>query len=159
MHVTLRVARHVYNLRSRRSFRVIEKALWASLGRFDTHVVQFTVLGNHIHLLVEADGHVSLGRAMKGLAVRLARGLNRMMGKRGRVLDDRYHGHVLRTPTEVKHARAYIAGNFAKHAAERGEKLRADFVDPYSSDAPELGAKLPSPTSWLLTRGLHRLPP
>jgi REP element-mobilizing transposase RayT len=54
LHVTLRMAPHVYNLRSRRSFRVIAAALRIGGDRFNVRVIQFSVQGNHIHLVVEA---------------------------------------------------------------------------------------------------------
>ena len=38
---------------------------------------------------------------MNGLGTRVARRLNRVMQRRGKVLDDRYHEHILRTPSEV----------------------------------------------------------
>ena len=50
-----------------------------------------------MHLLVEAQDERSLARGMNGLGVRVAKGLNRVMGRSGKVLDDRYHGHILRT--------------------------------------------------------------
>src|SRR4051794_20038513 len=52
LHVTVRMAPHVYNLRSRRSFRVIEASLRVGADRFNVRVIQFSVQGNHIHLLV-----------------------------------------------------------------------------------------------------------
>src|SRR6266704_1579097 len=118
LHVTLRMAPHVYNLRSRRSFRVIEAALRIGGDRFDVRVVEFSVQGNHIHLVVEAASRGALARALQGLSIRVARGLNRMMGRKGRVFDDRYHARVLRTPTEVRHAMRYVLENARKHAAQ-----------------------------------------
>src|SRR5262249_35488275 len=85
VHVTLRMADHVWSLRSRRSLRVIEGVLCDGADRFGVGVVQFSVQGTHIPLLVEADDRRSLARAMKGLSVRLARGLNKLMGRTGRV--------------------------------------------------------------------------
>lgn len=55
VHVTLRVGDEVWNLRSGRSFRVIEQCLADALGRFGLRVIQFSVMGNHLHLIVEAD--------------------------------------------------------------------------------------------------------
>src|ERR1051325_10694378 len=103
LHVTLRMAPHVYNLRSRRSFRVIAAALGLGADRFDVRVVEFSVQGNHIHLVVEAPDCRALARAIQGFSIRVARGLNRMMGRKGRVFDDRYHARLLRTQTEVRH--------------------------------------------------------
>src|ERR1041385_512312 len=73
--VTLRVTNRVWNLRSRRCFRVIEACFVAALGRFGLRVIEFTVLGNHLHLIVEADSSDALARGMQGLAIRVAKGL------------------------------------------------------------------------------------
>jgi REP element-mobilizing transposase RayT len=158
LHVTLRMAPHVYNLRSRRSFRVIAAALRVGGDRFDVRVIQFSVQGNHIHLVVEAPNRGALARAIQGFSIRVAKGLNRMMGRSGRVFDDRYHARVLRTPTEVRHAIHYVLGNARKHAAERGETYAPGYVDPYSSaGAPELA--LPPAQTWLLREGWRRAGP
>jgi hypothetical protein len=63
---------------------------------------------------------------MCGLGVRVAKGLNRVMRRHGKVLDDRYHGHILRTPTEVRRAREYMLDNARKHYGYR-------HADPYTS--------------------------
>ena len=155
LHVTMRMAPHVYNLRSRRSFRVIAEALRLGGDRFDVRIVQFSVQGNHLHLLVEAPDRRALARAIQGLSIRVAKGLNRMMGRKGRVFEDRYHARVLRTPTEVRHAIHYLLGNARKHAAERGETYAPGYVDPYSSaGAPDVA--LPSAETWLLRAGWKR---
>ena len=78
----------------------------------------YSVQGNHVHLLVEARDSVALGRAMKGLGVRIARGLNRLMGTRGPVLADRYHARILRSPQQVRNALAYVLGNHRHHAGQ-----------------------------------------
>ena len=158
LHVTLRMAPHVYNLRSRRSFRVIEAALRIGGDRFDVRVVQFSVQGNHIHLLVEAPDRRALARAIQGFSIRVAKGLNRMMGRKGRVFDDRYHARVLRTPTEVRRAIHYVLENARRDAAERGETYAPGYVDPYSSaGAPDLA--LPPAQTWLLRTGWKRAGP
>lgn len=128
------MAPHVWNLRGRRARRVVESAVRAGAARFETRVVQISVMGNHLHLLVEAPDHVSLSRAMKGFCVRLSVRLNRLMGQRGRAMGDRYHATLLQTPTEVRHVAHYIRSNFRKHEAQRGTTLPRGFVDPMSSD-------------------------
>ncbi len=136
---------HVWNLRSRRCFTVVERALRAAKQRGDLRVVHFSVQGNHLHLLVEATDARALARGMKGFAVCLAHGLNRVMGRTGPVLADHYHAHVLRSPAEVRHALAYVLGNFASHARRRGERTSAGWVDPYSSAGlPDPGPERPA---------------
>ena len=85
LHVTLRMAPHVYNLRSRRSFRVIAAALRIAGDRFNVRVIQFSVQGNHIHLVVEAPNRRALARAIQGFSIRVAKDL---LGERAsRVLE------------------------------------------------------------------------
>ena len=149
LHVTLRMAPHVYNLRSRRSLRVIQRALLAGGHRFEVRVVQASVQGNHVHLLVEAPDQLALARAIKGLSVRVARGLNRLMNGDGRVLADRYHARQLRSPSEVRSVMHYIRYNHQHHGLSRA------VVDEYSSDGLLRGI-LPAATLWVLTVGWRR---
>lgn len=90
----------VWNLRSGRSFRAIEQCLAGALGRFGLRIIQFSVMGNHLHLIVEADSSRALSRGMQGLCVRIAKALNRMMRRSGRVFADHYHSRMVRTPAE-----------------------------------------------------------
>ena len=140
VHVTWRMKRSVWNLRSRRCFTALARAFWGGADRFGFRLVHYSVQGNHVHLLVEARDEKSLSRGMCGLGVRVARGLNRVMKRHGKVLDDRYHGRILKTPTEVRRARAYLLQNARKHYGLR-------FVDPYTSAKP-----LVMPRTWLLGR-------
>ena len=131
-HVTLRFARHVVNLRTHFTRKLLERILLRANGRFDTRIVQLAILDDHIHLLVESASHQALASAMKGLSVRLGIHLNRLMMDSGRrVMGDRYHVHLLKTPTEVRHASHYIRNNFRKHELQRGRVF--DGVDRYSS--------------------------
>jgi len=57
----------------------------------------------------------ALAKGMCELGVRVARGLNRVMNRKGAVFDDRYHGHILRTATEVRRARNYLLQNAPEH--------------------------------------------
>jgi len=157
VHVTLRAREHVWNLRSRRCHAVIAAALRGVRGRSGFRVVHFAILGNHAHLLVEADDAAALARGMKALSGRIAIGLDRLMGRSGRVFADRYHAHVLRTRAEAQRAVAYVLGNFASHAGRRGEPVGPAFVDEYSSAAPSGPDGEPPPVSaaqtWLLRSG------
>lgn len=168
VHVTLRVRGHVWNLRSRRSFAVVERALAAVNRRPGFGVVHFSVQGNHLHLVVEACDRGALSRGVRAFGIRLALGLNRMMGRRGPVFADRFHAHVLRTPAEARNALAYVLDNFRSHASRRGERPGPPAPDRYASttaladDASLLlPAKRPSvvaPQSWLLRSASVSLP-
>jgi REP element-mobilizing transposase RayT len=167
LHVTLRIDRRVWNLRSGRCFRVLERAFYAGCSRFGGRVCQFSVQHDHIHLIVEATDRRALARALQGLAIRMAKGLNRVMGRHGRVFADRYHANLLRTPTQVRAALVYVLANGRKHLTAFGHRLPSGWVDPYSS-APWFGGwtvggpllYLPGPVAppetWLLAVGYQR---
>ena len=141
---------HFWNLRSRRSFHRIQQCFAKSRGRFGVRLVEFSVLGNHLHLIVEADGSAELSRSMQGLCIRIAKALNAMMGSAGKVFSDHYHSRLLRTPTELARAIAYVLGNAAHHYGVKG-------ADLFSSAAQGSRAVLAEARSWLLTTGWRRV--
>jgi REP element-mobilizing transposase RayT len=136
LHVTLKMRRHVYQLRSRRCFAVIRRALLAKLVAAPGRIVEFSVQHDHLHLVVEADDAVRLARLIQGLAIRVARGLNRVMDKRGAVFADRYHSRPLRTPTEVRRTLLYVLQNARKHLTQLGHKLTPVWTDDEYSSSP-----------------------
>jgi len=153
VHVTLRVGARVWNLRSRRCFTAIETALKGARQRFGLRIIEFSVLGNHLHLLVEADSNEALSRGMQGLCVRMAKALNRVMRDRGSVFADHYHSRLLPTPSELVAALAYVLGNYAHHFGG------APGRDRYSSGAYDRLQReriLADARTWLLRVGWRR---
>ena len=73
-----------------------------------------------------------------------------MMKRRGRVFADRYHAHVLRTPTETRRAVLYVRHNHHKHMAQVGKPTSRAYVDPFASTGADI--ELPAPRTWLLRR-------
>ena len=156
LHVTMRLRREVWNLRSHRCFRALKRAFARGCERFGFRVVHFSVQGNHIHLIVEAPDAVALGRAMKGLEVRMARALNKVMSRSGPVFADRYHAHLLTAPREAFQAVRYVLENWAVHAA-REQRPTPEGVDPFCSECPHEGPPLVTRAeSWLLRTGVAR---
>jgi putative transposase len=153
VHVTMKMDRRVANLRCKKMFAVIRRALHAGAKAHGGRIVQFSVQGDHIHLLVEASSNMALSKCMQGFSVRVAVGLNRCMSTKGKVFADRFHSHLLRTPTEVRNARHYIRNNYRQHAAKRGRTLPSGWVDLYSSDGA--GIELPRERCWLLSVAAH----
>ena len=147
VHVTVRVLPHVWNLRSARGMAVVEAALLGARARPGFRVTHVSVQGNHVHLVAEARDGKALASGMKAFSIRLAKGMNRLMGRRGPVLQDRYHAHVLRTPAEVRRAVEYVTGNFESHARRRGDPVDEGFRDRFGSkERPEL---VDAAESWL----------
>lgn len=129
VHVTLRVRPGVPTLRRGRIVRALRSCFVAGKDRFGFRLAHFSIQSNHLHLIVEADDARALSRGMQGLCIRIARRINGLLGRTGKVFTERYHVHVLRTPTETRRALVYVFGNGRKH-------LRAsdpDWVDEASS--------------------------
>jgi REP element-mobilizing transposase RayT len=148
VHVTVRVARHVWNLRSRRCFGVVTACFEASCGRLGLRLIEFAVLGDHLHLILEPDCNEALSRGMQGLNIRIAKALNRLMKDSGRVFADHYHARLLVTPTDLVNAIAYVLGNFAHHHGGTPGQ------DPFSSS--NCRHVLAEPAGWLLKVGWRR---
>ena len=160
VHVTLRLRDGLPSLRTSVARARVERAFSLGRDRFGFRLNQFSLQSNHLHLIVEADDRLALTRGMKGIAVRVARALNRLWKRRGRVFADRFHSRPLSTPREVRSALVYVLQNARHHG------LRVMGVDPYSSgpwfDGWRQGIVHASPgpgagaMSWLLREGWRR---
>jgi putative transposase len=142
-HVTLRIQHGLPSLRSSRRFSAIRDAFKAARGLHGMRLIEFSVLGNHLHLVVEAEDSKSLSRGMQGLNIRIAKALNRVLRRSGRVFDDHYHSHLLKTPREVLHAIRYVLQNALHHFGVEGR-------DYFSSQGVDSRDTLCEPRSWLL---------
>jgi REP element-mobilizing transposase RayT len=140
----------VGHLRTQSRLALIQGALRDASDRFGMRVVHFSIQGNHLHLIVEADGREALSKSMKGLSVRIAVGLNQLAGRHGTVFADRYHAHVLGSPREVANTIRYVLNNYRKHSSEQ---LPSRWEDPFASSVRE---PLHEPRVWLLRIGWAR---
>jgi REP element-mobilizing transposase RayT len=133
-HVTLKVRRGIPSLRAVKFVREWERSLAAACERGCFRVAHYSLQPDHVHLIVEATSQRDLASGMKSIGARLARAVNRIFGRCGTVLADRYHLHVLRSPREVRAALAYVLLNARRHLAKLGQRLpRVTVVDPASS--------------------------
>jgi REP element-mobilizing transposase RayT len=66
VHVTLRARGGLESLRKSRIFAEIRAALRAARERSGFRLVHFSVQGNHVHLLAEADDRSALSRGLQG---------------------------------------------------------------------------------------------
>jgi len=135
-----------------RRFARLRECFRAARGRLGLRLVEFSVLSNHLHLIVEADDSRALSSGMQGLAIRVAKALNALLGRSGRVFADHYHSRLLKTPTELTRAIRYVVENANHHYGDRG----ADF---FSSRGHGAAAELAAPIGWLLRVGWRRARP
>lgn len=166
-HVTLRVCRDLPSLRTVPIVREVERSFAEGCERPGFRLVHYSLQGNHAHLIVEADDRTALGRGMMSIASRIARAVNRVGRRTGRVLADRYHVRPLSTPREVHRALRYLLLNARHHTgAARTAVLRTVHLDPASSARWFDGWTRATPTderpavararTWLLAVGWRR---
>jgi len=116
-HVTLKLRSGLPRLRQRAEYAALRAAFARGKQRFGCRLVHYAVLNDHLHLVVEGTDRAALRRAVQGLSIRLARALNRLWRRKGKVFADRYHDRVLKTPREVRNVLVYVFGNARHHAA------------------------------------------
>jgi putative transposase len=99
-------------------------------------IVHFSLQDDHLHLILEAADRERIARTIQGFASIVARGFNRVLGRKGKLWEERYHRRDLRTPTEVHRALGYVLQNFRKHASHTEQlEVRMGALDPFSSAA------------------------
>jgi hypothetical protein len=139
-------------------------------------VVHFSVQFDHVHLIVEAADGTALRRGVAGLTISIARGVNALVNRRGRVFADRWHGRALTSPRAVRHAIVYVLANFRKHETMPQQSAKLDVYSsaPYFADFAEYRGRIPievharwrafhvtgppilAPRTWLLREGWRR---
>jgi hypothetical protein len=160
VQVTIRATPGLPSLRSPRVFGALRRAIArASLDRF--RVIHFSIQQDHGHFIVEGDEARRARGGVHGLAIRLALAVNRVLGRKGKVVGDRYHARSLATPRQMRASMVYVLLNFRKH-------LRAPAcIDPRSSGphfsgwqrAPGVTGVAPataSPSTWMARIGWLR---
>ncbi len=179
-HVTLRLSNDVLSLRRKPLLREFAISV-REARRFGLKVIQFGVLGNHIHLVVEAKNNEALSRGMQSLTIRLAKRIKSFAEQLGRpikgaVFSGRYHLNLLSTPSQVRNALIYVLFNEDKHSNRRSsytfsvyssafrfkdlKKLKVSVAQPKLLTFERFWAKiapidevLSAPESWLGQKG------
>ncbi len=91
VHVTVKLAQGLPSLRTPDGNTILRQAFAAGFARFaDFRLVEYSIQRDHVHLIAESSDELALTTGMRGLTVRIARALNRLWGRKGRVFADRW---------------------------------------------------------------------
>jgi REP element-mobilizing transposase RayT len=123
----MKVVRGLPSLRTWEIAAALGKAIRDGKERKGFRIVEFSIQWNHLHFLVEGAGRVMLMNGLKALAIRVAKAINRALGRCGKVIESRYHARALGSPREVRNALVYVLLNYKHH--EKG----ANGIDVCSS--------------------------
>jgi len=185
VHITVKLQRGLPRLRQKAEYAALRAAFTAGCHGPKTgsrsiraegadaafRLVHYAILNDHLHLLAEAKDRDALSRGIQGLLIRIARKLNKLWQRRGKVFADRHHDRILRTPTETRNALRYVLQNGKKHAAEGRELAVPQAIDTYTSAPWFDGFREPirvrgleaivrpvtDARTWMLTIGWRRL--
>ena len=175
VHITVRLRDGLPRLRGFELAKILRRALVHGCNKAGFRICQFSIQGNHVHLICEARDASVLSRGIQGWKIRVTRGLNRRWHRRGTVFDDRYHAEIMKSPRQVRAGLCYVMQNSRRHG--RSLPAWAHGIDPFSSawyfdgwwdqrwrhglspppadpDAP--GDPVAQAHSWLLTVGWRR---
>jgi REP element-mobilizing transposase RayT len=136
MHLTVKVLPDVPNLRRPEVLSRLRELLEEARQR-GLRVVSFSVMPNHVHLYGMPESAAALRDAMRYLLGQLARSLNTIFQRRGKVFEDRYWSTCATSVKQAFHALNYVL----KNAAAAGLRVLRGRLDAYSGvDEGLLGA-------------------
>lgn len=132
VHVTMRALDDVPYFRAQRAATIFLREI-ARVSTKGFRLLHYSIQANHLHVIAEAEDGVALSRGVQRLASRVARQLNRLVGRKGRVWRDRYHRRDLATPRQYRNALVYVVFNDRRHASGAERARRARSLDGLSS--------------------------
>ena len=129
-HVTIRLVDGAPKLAREYLMKLIRQVI-AESHKDGFRIIEFNVLDNHVHLIIEAANKRALARGVQGFKVRLAKRLNSALKRHGKLFGPRYHTRSLCSPRDVFNTLRYVLLNRKHHAAEK--RFSKYWVDPFSS--------------------------
>ena len=186
LHVNTRICAGLETLRTNEAVDLICGAIRETQEKYGMRLIAYSIQSTHLHFIVEVDGselqaslagvHVNdiltreelakraLAKSMKSLLGKVAKRLNKLWRREGKVFDERYHAVVIKSPLQMKRTLEYVLNNGFQHGSTN---LR---IDPYSSgryfDGWEEAIELPNepredwpvvpPRTWLAREGWKR---
>jgi putative transposase len=163
--VTVRLVAGLPRLRGAGPAKALKAAFVRGCNKGVFRICQFSVQGNHVHLVCEARDRVALARGIQGWKISVARQLNEYWHRTGTLFDDRYHAVILTTPRQTRHALVYVLHNARRHGEAvptvdiyssawyfdgwRNDHWRRGLDPPHNPDGPPVARA----RSWMLTTG------
>lgn len=85
--------------------------LGETVRRFHWNVIQYGLMTNHYHLLIETPEALTLSRGMKWLAQKYVQQINRRHGRAGSLFQGRFKAHLVEKSAYMLEVIRYIANN------------------------------------------------
>ena len=99
------------NLRTKDFFKLFRQAVKTARGR-GLRIVHYSLMHNHLHLIIEAASNEELSKGMQSFALSLSKLVsNRVNARIKKLWRDRYWMRLLPSPREIKIALQYVLKN------------------------------------------------
>ncbi len=137
LHLVFRLREGLPNLRTRKGAQIVKNAILGAQA-CGLRVVHFSILSNHLHLIVESSSTKAFYGAMKSFCSRMGIHVRRLgsanlikkLDEQGLgIFRGRYYIEEIKTPRQMKHALKYVLLNPAKHFK------KAPYLDMFSSSS------------------------
>ena len=130
VHVTMRLRDGLPSLRRWREYEVLLGAFRSGCERFGFRLVHYAVLGNHVHLLTEGENRRGHARGVAGLAIRIAKRLNKLWGRQGKVFHERFHGRKVAIRRRLRERRLARDGLHRRRCWFSSQSVRRGVQQP-----------------------------
>lgn len=114
LHLTIKVRENKADIQNKKVLMKLQYAIQRARLK-GLKVIHYALEYNHVHLLVESTTHETLHRGMQALGISLAKGINKLKGKKGAVYKHRYHFRQISCRRDLKNVIQYILQNHRKH--------------------------------------------
>lgn len=113
-HVTARANRKEMILYSSGTKALFLDVVAKAKNRYSFRIENFTVMGNHFHLIIQPGKDTSLSRIMQWILSVFAQAYNKLHGLTGHVWGERFFSRIIRSIGEYILISDYIDGNPVK---------------------------------------------
>ena len=111
MHVVARCNNREFYFSSAQDFELLLAHLHAMVRTYEVTVYAYTLMSNHVHLLLQAPTHEALGRPLRWFMTETARAFHKARGRRGHFWERRYRAVVVEDELYVLAALRYLDRN------------------------------------------------
>lgn len=117
LHLTIKVRENKADIQNKRILAKLQYAIQRARLQ-GLRVIHYALEYNHVHLLVESTTHEVLHKGMQAMGITLAKGINKIKGKKGTVYKHRYHFRQISSRRDLKNVIHYILQNHKKHRSQ-----------------------------------------
>ena len=154
---TVKIDKGLPSLRTPETRALLLDCLYHNKHRGGFRIAHFTIRADEMQFVVEPETRHAMTFGMQGLMIRIARNLNRMWGRKGRVFADRYHERVLEKTHEVHE----VLQSMLDADPETHEYSSAPWCDGFEEpvttpESERMHKPVIQPHTWLLASGWKR---